>query len=68
MVKIVTDSTSDITPETARELGITLVPLWINFGAESYIDRGDIQPEEFYHKLDHHSIIIALSLSTRHRA
>ena len=52
MVKIITDSTTDITPEMARELGVTVVPLWINFGGESYIDRIDIQPEEFYPKLD----------------
>ena len=51
MVKIVTDSTSDITPEMAHELGITVVPLWVNFGGESYRDRVDIQPGEFYNRL-----------------
>lgn len=51
MVKIVTDSTSDITPEMARELGVTVIPLWVNFGEESYHDRVDIQTPEFYHKL-----------------
>lgn len=51
MVKILTDSTTDITPEMAAELGVTVVPLWINFGEESYTDRVDIKPEQFYPKL-----------------
>lgn len=52
MVKIVTDSSSDITQETGRELGVTVVPLWVNFGKESYRDRIDIQPEEVFRRLD----------------
>ena len=52
MVKILTDSIPDITPEMARELGITVVPLWVNFGEESFRDRVDIQPAEFFSKLD----------------
>ena len=31
-VKIVTDSTSDIPPSLAEELGITVVPLNVHFG------------------------------------
>ncbi len=51
MVKIVTDSTSDITPEMAHELGVTVAPLWVNFGGESYRDRLDIQPAELFYRL-----------------
>ena len=51
MVKIITDSTSDITQKMAQELGIIVVPLWVNFGDESYIDGIDIFPEELYTKL-----------------
>jgi DegV family protein with EDD domain len=50
-VKIVTDSVSDIPPETASELGITIVPLSVHFGTKSYRDRIDLTPEKFYHKL-----------------
>ena len=50
-VRLVTDSVSDITPEIARELGITVVPLFVHFGAETYGDRIDLTPQEFYHKL-----------------
>jgi len=51
VVKVVTDSCSDITPQLARELGITVVPLYVQFGNESYRDNVDLSTEEFYHKL-----------------
>ncbi len=50
-VKIVTDTTSDLTPRIADPLGITVVPLYINFGTESYIDGVTLTTEEFYQKL-----------------
>ena len=50
-VKIVTDSLSDITPELAQRFGITVVPLYVNFGTESYRDNVDMSTEEFYHRL-----------------
>jgi len=56
-IKVVTDSVSDIPPEIAIELGITVVPLFVHFGAETYRDRIDLAPEEFYHKLIHSKIV-----------
>ncbi len=50
-VKIVTDSTSDIPPEVALELGVTIVPLTLLVGDESYRDGMDITPQEFYKRL-----------------
>ena len=50
-VRIVTDSTSDLTPEVASELSITVVPLYVHFGTESYRDGVDLSTEEFYEKL-----------------
>jgi DegV family protein with EDD domain len=52
VVKIVTDSCSDITPQLARELGIAVVPLYVQFGNETYRDNVDMSTEEFYHKLE----------------
>ena len=52
MVNVVTDSCSDITPQLAREFGITVVPLYVNFGNETYRDNVDLTTEEFYHKLE----------------
>ena len=50
-VKIVTDSTSDLTPEIAGELGITVVPLNVHFtteiGTETYRDGVDLKAEDF---------------------
>ena len=51
MVKVVTDSCSDITPQLARELGVTVVPLYVQFGNETYRDNVDLSTEEFYQKL-----------------
>jgi len=50
-VKIVTDSTSDITSDLAQKLGITVVPLTVSFGHESFLDRVDITTDEFYRRL-----------------
>ena len=41
-IKIVTDSTSDLPASIATELGITVVPAYINFGEDTYRDRVDI--------------------------
>jgi len=51
MVKIITDSTSDISPELAKKLGIHVVPGYIQFGKEIYRDGVDISKPGFYHKL-----------------
>ncbi|MBN1370238.1 MAG: DegV family protein [Dehalococcoidaceae bacterium] len=51
MVKIITDSTSDITRDLAKSLGVTVVPLTVFFGKESFLDRVEISTEEFYKRL-----------------
>jgi len=53
MVKIVTDSLSDITSDIAEGLGITVVPLTVLFGQESFLDRVTMTTDEFYYKLTH---------------
>lgn len=50
-VRIITDSTSDITPKEAYELGISIAPLKVIFGETEYRDNIDITNEEFYEKL-----------------
>jgi DegV family protein with EDD domain len=50
-IKIVTDSTADLPPALAEELGITIVPLYVRFGNETYRDRVDITEDEFYQRL-----------------
>ena len=50
-VKVVTDSGSDISPEIAKELGITVVPVYIYFGDKDYKDGVDMVPDELYKRL-----------------
>jgi len=50
-VKIVTDSCSDIPQEEAKQLGITVVPVYLRFGDEVYRDGIDIDSSQFYRKL-----------------
>lgn len=50
-VAIVTDTTSDIAAETARALGLTVVPLFVNFGRRTYRDGVDLDRESFYRML-----------------
>jgi len=50
-VRVVTDSGSDLSPQMAQELGITVVPLYLHFGDRVYRDGVDINQDEFYQKL-----------------
>lgn len=50
-IRIVTDSTADITPEMADALGITIVPLSVFFEDETYRDNIDLDNATFYQKL-----------------
>jgi len=50
-VKVVTDSTSDLSPQVAQEMGITVVPAYVRFGEKVYRDGVDISQDEFYRKL-----------------
>lgn len=50
-VKIVIDSSSDISEKEAQELGITMIPMIVSFGEEEYFDGVNLLPDEFYEKL-----------------
>ncbi|MSP78551.1 MAG: DegV family protein [Dehalococcoidia bacterium] len=50
-VRVVTDSTSDLPPDVAARLGITVVPLNVHFGTEMLKDGVDILPDAFYKRL-----------------
>lgn len=51
-VKIVTDSTADIPLPLLRELEIEVVPLYVNFGEETYRSGVDITNDQFYRALN----------------
>ena len=48
---IFNDSTADLPPQLAKELDITVVPVYVQFGNEAYRDRVDISEDEFYQRL-----------------
>ncbi len=51
MVKVVTDSTSDIPRDVARDLNIEIVPAYIEWDGETLRDGIDIDADEFYRRL-----------------
>jgi DegV family protein with EDD domain len=50
-VAVVTDSASDLTPARATELGISIVPLLVNFGSESFRSGVDLSIEDFWRRM-----------------
>jgi DegV family protein with EDD domain len=56
-VRIVTDSSSDLTDEEVAAHGIEVVPLTIRFGDEEFEDRTDLTVEGFYEKLAAASVL-----------
>jgi len=48
---VVTDSTADIAPAMARERGITVVPLTVSFGDETFAD-GEMSQAEFFSRMN----------------
>jgi DegV family protein with EDD domain len=63
-VKVVTDSTCDIPPQLMKDLGITVVPIYVVFGDKSYRDKLDISENEFYDKLIHGPVHPTTSIPT----
>ena len=51
VIKVVTDSTSELPGELAESLDITVVPLNIHFGTEVFKDGIDLDYDEFYRRL-----------------
>ena len=50
-IKVVTDSTSDVPRDLAESLGITVVPLNVHFGTETFKDGVDLNADDFYERL-----------------
>jgi DegV family protein with EDD domain len=51
MIRIVTDSSADLSPEVAGEHHIEVVPLTIRFGDEEFVDRRDLSAAAFWERL-----------------
>lgn len=50
-IKIITDSTCDLPQNILQEHDIKVVPLYINFGKQGYLDGVEITRQEFYQRL-----------------
>ena len=56
-VRIVTDSSCDLTDDEVTSLGVEVVPLTIRFGTEELEDRSELSVEGFYDKLAASSVL-----------
>lgn len=61
MIKIATDSTCDLPDELYREYGIVVVPINIQFGAETYRDGVGLDRASFFRKIDELGILPSTS-------
>jgi DegV family protein with EDD domain len=52
-IRIVTDSNCDLPEKIVNELGIVVIPMYINIGTESYLDGVEMSRQEFYEGLPH---------------
>jgi DegV family protein with EDD domain len=50
-IQVITDSTSDIPQEIAKELGIRVVPIYVRFGDQLFRDGVDIHSDQLYKML-----------------
>lgn len=50
-IRIVIDSTSDVTEEIIRKHNLKMVPLTVNFENESYLDKVELSSKDFFEKL-----------------
>ena len=61
-VKIVTDSVADIPPQIVQELGISVIPVLVRFGEETYRDGIDMTTDQFYERLGHSRVMPVTSV------
>jgi DegV family protein with EDD domain len=57
MIKIVTDTTCDLPPAMVEEYDITVVPINIQFGTETYQEGVDMDWDLFYRKIEEMGIL-----------
>ncbi|MBS5939745.1 DegV family protein [Clostridium sp.] len=56
-IKIVTDSCLDLPEELIRENNIEILPVLINFGDKSYVDREEINLKEMQEKIEREKVL-----------
>lgn len=56
-INLITDSTSDLSPELLKKHNITVWPLYVNFGENSYRDMIDIDTDTLYQKVEEYGML-----------
>ena len=51
-IRVVADSSCGISLEEAKQMGLEILPLVINFGKESFRDGTEMNNEQFFKKLE----------------
>jgi DegV family protein with EDD domain len=51
MIRVVTDSSSDLPVDVATHHRVEVVPLTVRFGDDEYLDREELAPPDFWEKL-----------------
>jgi DegV family protein with EDD domain len=57
MIKIITDSVSDLPLKVVKDLDITVIPMNVHFGDKAYKDGVELSTEEFYKKLTNSPVL-----------
>ena len=52
MVKIITDSTCDLSKELVEKLNVEVIPLYVNFSDEAFLDGIELTTEKLYEKVE----------------
>ena len=56
-IKIITDSTADLSNELYEKYDIEVLPLLINFGEESYLDGVEINPQKVFERIEKEDVL-----------
>ncbi|MGN0143418.1 MAG: DegV family protein [Clostridium sp.] len=56
-IKIITDSTADLSKDLYDKYDIEVLPLLINFGDDSYLDGVEINPEEVFRRIEKDNVL-----------
>lgn len=63
-IRIITDSTSDLTPELYEKYGIEMLPLTVSIGGKTYEDVREINSEKLYELVKEHGELPKTSAAT----
>lgn len=66
-IKIITDSTADLSKEIYEKYDIDVLPLLINFGEDSYLDGVEINPDKVFERIEKENILPTTAQVTPNR-